>query len=72
MANFIPIQNEFSVIVSTFNESVNDGFGTSIKHLILEEISESLNQISIFEENDKRREMFQIEQLLVEARLMFS
>ena len=71
MANFTPIQNEFSVMSATFNENVNDAFGNSIKGSILEPISELLNHISIVEENDKSIQMLQIEQLLLEARSIF-
>lgn len=71
MANFIPIQNEFLSISSTFNENVNDSFGNSINASILEAISEVLNHISIVEENDKSIQMLQIEQLLQEAKSIF-
>jgi len=71
MANFIPIQNEFLSISSTFNENVNDAFGSSINVSILEPISEILNHISIVEENDKSIQMLQIEQLLQEAKSIF-
>lgn len=71
MANFTLIQNEFLVISSTFNENINDSFGSSINSSILEPISEVLNHIIIVEENDKLREILQIEQLLVEARSIF-
>ena len=71
MANFIPIQNEFLAMSATFNENVNDAFGSSINGSILEPISELLNHVSIAEENDKSMQMLQIEQLLLEARLIF-
>lgn len=71
MASFTSIQNEFSRTSSTFNESVNDAFGSSINSSILEPISEVLNHISIVEENDKSIQMLQIEQLLLEAKSIF-
>ena len=71
MASFTSIQNEFLRISSTFNESVNDAFGSSINGSILEPISEVLNHISIVEENDKSIHMLQIEQLLLEVRAIF-
>jgi hypothetical protein len=71
MASFTPIQNEFLTITSTFNENVNDAFGSSINGSILEPFSEVLNHISIVEENDKSIQMLQIEQLLLEARSIF-
>ncbi len=71
MASFTSIKNEFLRISSTFNESVNDAFGSSINGSILEPISEVLNHISIVEENDKSIQMLQIEQLLLEAKSIF-
>jgi len=68
MANFIAIKNDFLAISSTFNENVNDAFGSSINGSILEPFSEILNHIGIVEENDKSIQMLQIEQLLLEAR----
>jgi len=71
MASFTPIKNEFLAISSTFNESVNDAFGSSINSSILESVSEVLNHIHMLEENDKSIEMLKIEQLLLEARSIF-
>lgn len=71
MANFTPIKNEFLAISSTFNENVNDAFGSSVNGSILEPISEVLNHISMVEENDKSIQMLQIEQILLEARAIF-
>ena len=68
MANFIAIKNDFLAISSTFNENVNDDFGSSVNGSILEPISEILNHIDIVEENDKSIQMLQIEQLLLEAK----
>jgi len=68
MANFIAIKNDFLAISSTFNENVNDDFGSSVNGSILEPISEILNYIGIVEENDKSIQMLQIEQLLLEAK----
>ena len=68
MANFIPIQNNFSTISSDFSQQVQDSFGNSIKNEILEPMEQILSLLSFIEENEKKITIMEVNQLLLEAR----
>ena len=70
MADFRPIQNEYLNISSRFNENINDDFGNSIINEVLYPMNNLLNNLSLIEENEKKIKMLEVEQILLEARVI--
>ena len=68
MTDFVEVKTNFIIICEEFNEQVVDSFGKSISNEVLEPVEMILNLLMSFEENEKKVQLMQINQLLMEAK----